>query len=375
MPDIRTGKRRTSPRRRIANPDAFMTVSEIPLPPEMQFIANDVFQMFKAATYRTFMGYPQPRGESFEKIIKKLIANTDRRINGRAKRRVLAQTRTQALKKRFLKSYASVNLRNADAIYKNKSRTYKASATKVADRIKRDPNYVFKHIYRQFDVPYVDYSRLSSDRVVMPYPYDYVSLKLEKVKCIIDCDGWGADEILIGGLIINESGKMFVLDSFKVGDFEEIGDERRYSPPKQLTKFKLRQGADVWPKFYTVMVAMAEEDIAGFHEFLVILYIYLRDYVSEQFVDLVASNVGGAMTQLLAIFNIIIANIVAAILLLVFGWLFELWKDDWIGIQSLACYQSTPYSDFGGSANSGTLQEMYTGDGGKYSVDFNWQFS
>ena len=54
--------------------------------------------------------------------------------------------------------------------------------------------------------------------------------------------------------------------SFKVGDFDQ-GNTKRYTPPRRLTLFNVREGAS-FPKRYFVTLALAEEDQGGFPDFV-----------------------------------------------------------------------------------------------------------
>lgn len=105
-----------------------------------------------------------------------------------------------------------------------------------------------------------------------------VGLYITRVKCVDETDGFagseaGDDEILMGGLAIDESGNTTKVGPFLVGSEFEDGVSKNFEHPgKTFCKFQVPKGGD-WPKNYAAVVMLAEGDEGGFADALTVAWV------------------------------------------------------------------------------------------------------
>ncbi|MGH3649044.1 MAG: hypothetical protein ACRDTM_17935 [Micromonosporaceae bacterium] len=210
-----------------------------------------------------------------------------------------------------------------------------------------------------------------------------VRLHFDWVHCVDETDGeWpGSDTILFGGLAVDENGNAKKVDAYKVrpnnqpDDGFDDGDKRTFSYPKgTFASFPVAGKAD-WPRWYSAIVVMAEEDHGGFSGALQMAWVKaapeIKKKVEKYVGDFAAEYVGEAFGQL-------IGEIVGWVVEAFAGWIIGLLMDDlfkpgftYIGLHTpvAAGYEKGWWTDY--RAPSGRF--TFKGHGGKYTVDCHWQ--
>lgn len=218
--------------------------------------------------------------------------------------------------------------------------------------------------------------------------YKKLGLYLRKVVCVEETDGFGSDEILMGGTAIGAGGKTSKIGEFTVGEDFDTGEFVDYNTvfgipsedlPKELTppeklfaEFNLDAGGDEFPKAFGVVMAMAEEDWGGFGDFLNDVW----NVVDEK----VTAAIGGAVGTLIPI--PVLGNILGATIGWIVGKLFG-WIAEWIGddmfkpisIKLTLAKRQTSYLDsLGLTKKSPTAFDVnFIGHGGHYRVWCYWK--
>lgn len=211
-----------------------------------------------------------------------------------------------------------------------------------------------------------------------------LGLYITEVRCVDETDGFlgseaGDDEIIMGGLAIDGSGKTTKIDPFIVGSEFDDGDVKQYSPPgRKFCEFDATQGKD-WPKSYAAVVSMAEEDMGGFAAGLTVAWTKASPVVEKKFkaavADAAEEETGEALAQVFAeIMTWIVMNLV--------DWILDIFADDiFPPITAYATlsspfefmYQNVPGSGWTNLAWPGQL--TFTGHGGKYTVNCHWKIN
>jgi hypothetical protein len=163
-----------------------------------------------------------------------------------------------------------------------------------------------------------------------------LEVRIHKVKCIEETDEIGKDDIKLGGNTVDESGDIKKVSAFVVGKFSS-GNEKSYNPPITFATFDLLKSPSVgYPRFYFATFVLSEVDIGGgTNEFLDKLIDKIRDAVIAYLTPIAISlgtTVGGLIGSGIPILGTIIGAAIGAavayVIVRIFQWLKDLWKDD-----------------------------------------------
>ncbi|ROP34982.1 hypothetical protein [Saccharothrix texasensis] len=91
-----------------------------------------------------------------------------------------------------------------------------------------------------------------------------LDLRVDKVKCVDETsDWWFEDEIAMGGVAVDHTGKATKVNRWFVGDFDQ-GDSVNYADPGKLFRRFDLTAAGAWPRSFVATVMLAEEDEGDF---------------------------------------------------------------------------------------------------------------
>ncbi len=192
-----------------------------------------------------------------------------------------------------------------------------------------------------------------------------LEFRIQRVKCVDETGpAWpGSDEILLGANTVDETGDVKKVPSFKVGDFDQ-GNTKRYTPPKRLTLFDIREGPS-FPKRYFVTLVLAEEDQGGFPDFVNGLFKQVKAKVEEYVADAIARGKPVEIAIALAV-NYIVGKI--------FEILTNAWNDDIFPPKTLSVRINSATHRFpGGATVSPEDVAVFKGHNGKYEVFYDWR--
>lgn len=200
---------------------------------------------------------------------------------------------------------------------------------------------------------------------------------ISRVKCVDETNPeWvGDDEIALAGITIDESGDIDRISERRIRNDFDDGEQRIYSPHWRYTSFNLRElpanGAQ-WPKYYRVMMILAEKDNGGLATFLNRVYGYVRDKVKVLIAKAVSAGVSAFLGT--AIGNAI-GQAVAWVVDKLINWLIGLFKDDIFKPFTASCRVSSFNMRWGcsKSTRSPYRRAYFSGFGGKYYVEYYWK--
>jgi hypothetical protein len=209
-------------------------------------------------------------------------------------------------------------------------------------------------------------------------PVKAIRFCISEVRCVDETNPeiGGNDEILMGGLAIDESGNTDKVGPFLVRDDFEDGDVKSYAPPgKEFCAFDMPKGKD-WPRTYAAVVVLAEEDWGGFASGLSAAWKNAGPSIKkavQEAVDGVAEPfIGDVLAEWLG-------KIVASVVVLFVGWLIDLFADDifkpGVAIGGLHTPVGLVYQNCPGWQNftSPTGKFTFVGHGGTYTVKCHWR--
>jgi hypothetical protein len=131
---------------------------------------------------------------------------------------------------------------------------------------------------------------------VLGHKFTKLGLFIKEVHCFEETDEIGADEISVGGVIVDADGQTHVIDQFVVSDDFDEGESVLYPPPqlpkplfdalkkdpqaiqkafaaayaqpgRKFGEWKIRRDLG-WPTAYAATIVIAEKDDGGFWKFL-----------------------------------------------------------------------------------------------------------
>ncbi|WP_457226416.1 hypothetical protein [Nocardia gipuzkoensis] len=213
-------------------------------------------------------------------------------------------------------------------------------------------------------------------------PVNTLELRVHRVTCVDETDGlfWseaGEDEIYLGGTRVDAAGASSKVDPFKVDDFAEDGDEKRYSPPRVFTAFPIEEGA--FPKSYFVTLVLSEADNGGFSEFIDDLLDKIRSKIATEIAKAAGGAIGGAIGGSLggAVGGILGAVIGAAVgyaLGKAIDALRDAWEDDFFKPVTVSATMTSHDDRWpGGQTDSPQGWIAWRGHGGKYELVYDWR--
>jgi hypothetical protein len=202
--------------------------------------------------------------------------------------------------------------------------------------------------------------------------FEKLGLYLTKIQCVEETEGGGSDEIALGGTAIapdgftRKVGKLPTIGGFDTGETHNFNWLTDFVKPSDqlFAEFKLTGRDDEWPKTYTVIMAMAEEDWGGFSDFLSDMWEIVRDKVKAGI--MAAASYFGPLGTL-------IGSIVSWLVDTFFGWIIDIAKDDMFKPKAirlkLASSKASYYEAIGLTGKTPPpLALNFIGHGGHYRV-------
>ncbi|MCJ7425928.1 MAG: hypothetical protein MUO17_02120 [Dehalococcoidales bacterium] len=207
-----------------------------------------------------------------------------------------------------------------------------------------------------------------------------VNFRIYKVTCVDETDpeNGGHDKISWGGAATNDKGEASIIPEYRVSDGFDDGDVVSF-PPTTLKTFNFTDNA--YPKSFSVMLTLAEIDWGGFGTYIADLYASIRTQVTAILSALgtaagawIGAQIGGTVgTAIAGPLGAIIGIIAGAILGALITWLSQVFNDDVFPAQASAIVLNTSSDTFGGSLVSPRMYFPYSGFGGEYQVEYDWQ--
>lgn len=209
-----------------------------------------------------------------------------------------------------------------------------------------------------------------------------LGLRIHKVRCVDETNPeWpGDDEIALAASTIDETGDVKQVAQFNVRDDFDDGEQKVYSPPRELVWFDLSEGT-VWPKSYFVSLVLAEKDMGGLVGFVSELTSALRKEVVKAIKDYaddlapILGPVGPIIAPIVGPISQYIGTAVGWVLDQV-GEILKAWLGDDIFVpQTFSASISSASATFGGKLDSNEGTATFRGHGGTYTVTFDWILS
>lgn len=231
--------------------------------------------------------------------------------------------------------------------------------------------------------------------------FSEVVLRVGKLRCEVETDGAGDDEITLTGIALSPTGKSKQLAKiFDAALFTDAGQgifadspaqrERSFSPPKPFARFAFAADDSVevdgavlpvkWPRRHSVMFMMAEIDNGGFPGFVKDIF----DALSDEAVQLVAAGVAGILAS--ASPGGPLAGIIVAALVWVAMKITE-WLMNAFTAEIISIYQDDAFipwfsaaelngavDPFSGQTTSERTKTI-VGHGGRYRIHYDWHLA
>jgi len=214
-----------------------------------------------------------------------------------------------------------------------------------------------------------------------------IRCRIRKVTCIDNTDpDSGADDMIVGGAVINDKGKTFKIAQTKIGEMDEDdAPVKTYAPPKVFSASTLAWGVNgslegsSWPKEYIATIVLCEEDNGGFPEWLDKLLQLIKDKVAQWAGTALGATIGAAIgTSLFPGLGTAIGAGIGALIGWVLGGIIDFfeswWEDDAMPPVTSKCTVSR-YRQ-GGHVTTSDVQHWHIkGQGGDYKLEVDWQVS
>ncbi|WP_419999204.1 hypothetical protein [Streptomyces boninensis] len=195
-----------------------------------------------------------------------------------------------------------------------------------------------------------------------------LSFRIHRVKCVEETNELGKDEFYLGGTTIDESGDTHKVSQFKVMSCNS-GDVKTYTPPREFSWFNIAEGPVKFPKGYFVVLGAAEKDSGGFAEYLD----KLLDLVDSKVTAAIAAAIGGIIGAPGGPVTAAIGACVGYVVGRVFDFLKAWWGDDVFAPKQTSTVIASLTSRWSTGTASAKRTLEFTGHGGKYQVDYDWQ--
>ncbi len=339
--------------------------------PQLKKIAQDLFDEFKAATFRVGLGMSLPSAaDSWENLVRSRFEQVSPDVRGRASAKLRSIYDNVPLRGQVLGRFAAMDLSHPQVLVKVRAPLEaRPLVTRLASDFKREGKLAFH--------PMVSLQAPQMPTVLKPqdYLYKFARLKLDKVYCMDETgtDFIGSDEIDLGGIAVDETGDTSKISAFRVSSDFDTGETKDFSPDKTLVQFGVVEGGENWPKVYRVTLTMAERDWGDFPSWIGKLYEKVKGRLKE-YLSVAIAGVGGAIGGILGTLVGAVAGwVVGWIVDNVIGWVQSLWEDDIIATHTFTLTHAGPRASFNGAARSGALALVWSGGTGKYRTHTYWE--
>lgn len=200
--------------------------------------------------------------------------------------------------------------------------------------------------------------------------YNRVQLRVHEVKCMDETnpEWWGDDEIDLGGNYIDKMGNVQVIPRFRVSSSFDDGEVKRYAPPRNIANIDMGT-ENIWPKYLTATLCLAEVDMGGFAEFLNRLAAKLEELVKSYLGAAIGTAIGGAIGGWI---GAAVGFILGYVLDRIFEWLKSWWSDDVFPPKTIQLQVDNPYEFPNHRLDTNDVYAYFNGHGGSYRVKFDW---
>lgn len=212
--------------------------------------------------------------------------------------------------------------------------------------------------------------------------YHKLGLFLTRVRCVLESDELGNDEIQMGGTFVRPDGTTSIRTPFFVSQDMGSDDDDQHLVTYGGDGMKFAEWdlvipgphrlPEAWPTYYGSLIAMSEQDEGGFYEFLK----HLWDKVSAAVTAAVGTAVGGAVGGAL---GGVIGAVAGAIVGALIGWLISVFQnpDEILGVVPLNLYLGAMTESYYAWAKligvPHTFTLRFTGDNSDYRADFHFR--
>ncbi len=225
----------------------------------------------------------------------------------------------------------------------------------------------------------------------IPNPYKKIGFFLNEVKCLEETDEVGADEIVMGALLVSPTGEVEKTKAITISnDFDE-GEKKTYykagssnfvgnDPMKGRHLVSAPLVGPEFPAPYTLLLVLWERDDGGFADTLRDLYVEVAKEAKLAMMGASASFAGPIGPYLGLIASYVLEAVVAFL-----AWMFDN-PDDRIdehqATVTLASYNDTYFDEFASSRENATPSNVWAakrytvnmrGDGGRYRIKLHWR--
>lgn len=205
-----------------------------------------------------------------------------------------------------------------------------------------------------------------------------LDFRIDRVKAVEETDGWGSDEILMGGLQVGPTGATDKVESWMVHDDFDTGEAINYPAPGRLFSNFSLSTSGAWPRSFVSVVMMAEEDSGGFARAVQSAWLKVRGEVGKKIAaavgDFASEYIGATLGELL---GQAIGFLVGAVV----DFVISLFGDNIFEARPAAVRIPHPFEImYNNPAHLGwhnhrlpPTQLRFTGYGGDYRVNVHWQ--
>lgn len=205
------------------------------------------------------------------------------------------------------------------------------------------------------------------------FPKTKLVTRLHEIKLIDETDApWpvgegGADEMRLGGSVLDQGGKQVAFGPLHVGDFDEGGMRVRRFGPQELCACALADSPG-WPKTYVATLLLAEEDGGGFVDALRKLVDKLAAWAKKQLSELLVKAGKSLAGAVGAVVGAVLGEVVAYLIDHVAGWFSGLFDD----VVMMPMVHRIKVKDVWQFEDSKDRTKQASGGGGRYeaTIDF-----
>jgi hypothetical protein len=365
---------------------ADITISQITelQDPKLRAIVNRVFLMTRMAAEKAVAHASEPTNfpiaadpKSFEQIFLSRFKKVAVEKQQAAVLEVMPLVKASvAARTRIYGDLAKVNIHQATSV------ETQASALPLPAKLKLPPDHLksVTNLHGQIYGPGViipagpaEASSKNGDVSTLQATTNKLEFRVHKVICVDETNGFlgteaGNDEIGLGCTSIDETGDVQKTSPFTVGNNFDDGEQKVYSPPRQLHWFNLLEG-NKFPKSYFVTMILAEKDMGDLGDYVIDLMNKVKPKVKEEL-----TKAGVAATESGPIVSLIIAAAVNFVVDKVFQYLAKLIGDDvFKPVTASISVQSLTQRFTGNKTDSPDGVATFKGYGGEYKIVYDWR--
>jgi tetrahydromethanopterin S-methyltransferase subunit G len=216
---------------------------------------------------------------------------------------------------------------------------------------------------------------LADEAVTPQATYSGLNFYLRKVKCLKETPwDWGSDsdEIYLGASFIDETGDVSSAAPFEVSDDFDTGEVVDYGyPGKHLQFFNITEAGNKFPKYYTAMINMMEEDFGNVSGWFNSIYSKIQAEVSQEL-----QKLGYQVGQLIGLGQLgsLIGQLFAEVFKALLSWLASLFDNNNLGtIKTIAAVNNYSGNWSGAGSPVWSGWQDFTGDGAHYRLWYMWE--